>query len=212
MTLQNYLQNKFPGLELSSPLFYSWKPGIRFELGINESSGSIHENPFYLPQVYRRAIDLFEALHTPEDELYLVVDVQEYGQMPRQKARIFAKYVKDTAVLYRLQHEHRTTVFPEEDDLLHTHRFSLRCQTSDIKYAALLKAVCNQDMSIRPSIHHPVYFVNQTKGTIFYVYDDRGCDLLATDTEAIRWMFEEYTDWILDYDREEIDRTFKAPQ
>lgn len=210
MTLQKYLQHKFPGLELQPPLFYSWKPGIRFELGINESSGSIHENPSYLPQVYRRAIDLFEALHAPEDELYLVVDVQEYGQVPRQKASIFAKYVKDTAVLYRLQYEQRTSAFPEEDALLYTHRFALRCRRTDIKYAALLKAVCNQDMGIRPSIHHPVYFVNQTKGTIFYVYDDRGCDLLGTGIETIRWVYEEYTDWILDYDRAEIDRTFKS--
>lgn len=63
-------------------------------------------------------------------------------------------------------------------------------------------------MGKAPSIHYPIYFVNETKGTIYYVYDDRGCDLLGVDTEVIRWVYEEFNDWILDYDRPRIDEVF----
>jgi len=35
-------------------------------------------------------------------------------------------------------------------------------------------------MGIKPKIYHDVFFINIKKETIFHVYDDRGCDLLAT--------------------------------
>ncbi|GKV65122.1 MULTISPECIES: DUF3885 domain-containing protein [unclassified Sporosarcina] len=212
MTINNFMKHNFPGLELKSPLFYSWDAGIRFELGVNESSVSIHENPLYLQGVYRRAIELFEALHTPEDELYLVVDVHDYGKAAalQRKLNIFAKYVKENSVLIRLRHENRPYIYPEDDEdgTCRTHRFSLTCRRADFRYAALLKAICNQDMGIRPVIHQSVYFINETKGTIYYVYDDRGCDLLGVNSEAIQWMYEEFNEWILDYVRPKIDEVF----
>jgi hypothetical protein len=54
-----------------------------------------------------------------------------------------------------------------------------------------------------------VYVVNISKNTIFNVYDDRGCDLIASDPEKIRAIYHDYNDWILDYDREAIDRVFQ---
>ncbi|WP_370684765.1 DUF3885 domain-containing protein [Marinilactibacillus psychrotolerans] len=51
--------------------------------------------------------------------------------------------------------------------------------------------------------------MNANKDTIFHIYDDRGCDLLATSRDGIQKMYEEYNDWILDYDREGIDNIFK---
>ena len=72
----------------------------------------------------------------------------------------------------------------------------------------MLKAICNQDMGIKPSIFHKVYFINLSKNTIFHVYDDRGCDVLATSPDTIRDIYNTYNDWILDYDRNKIDTVF----
>ena len=73
----------------------------------------------------------------------------------------------------------------------------------------MLKAICNQDMGIRPSTFHRVYFININKKTIFHVYDDRGCDLLAARPETIKDVYNKFNDWILDYDRNQIDQVFK---
>ncbi|MEI4525718.1 DUF3885 domain-containing protein [Priestia megaterium] len=54
-----------------------------------------------------------------------------------------------------------------------------------------------------------IYFINLSKKKIFHLYDDRGCDVLASSKESIRFLYEEYNNWILDYDREEIDLLFK---
>ncbi|MBY0029243.1 DUF3885 domain-containing protein [Priestia aryabhattai] len=43
---------------------------------------------------------------------------------------------------------------------------------------------------------------------MYFLYDDRGCDVLASNKESIRFFYEEYNNWILDYDREEIDLLF----
>lgn len=101
-------------------------------------------------------------------------------------------------------------IFTEDDDegTYKTHRFTLLCKPKELKYKPLLKAICNQDLGIRPSLCHRVYFIDLNKNTIFHVYDDRGCDVLATSPDSIRDLYETYNDWILDYDKGEIDKVF----
>lgn len=53
-----------------------------------------------------------------------------------------------------------------------------------------------------------MYFINVTRNLIYHLYDDRGCDILAADKNDIRFLYETYNDWILDYDRNVIDETF----
>ncbi|CAM2141561.1 hypothetical protein PT2222_130202 [Paraburkholderia tropica] len=64
-------------------------------------------------------------------------------------------------------------------------------------------------MMIKPSISQDIYFINIKKRTIFHLYDDQGCDILAAAAETIRDMYETYNSWILDYDRERINRLFE---
>ncbi|WP_249662566.1 DUF3885 domain-containing protein, partial [Lysinibacillus fusiformis] len=58
-------------------------------------------------------------------------------------------------------------------------------------------------------IFHRIRDLNIKKKTIFHVFDDRGCDLLATSPECIRDIYYTYNDWILDYDKDKIDIVFK---
>ncbi|WP_227936030.1 DUF3885 domain-containing protein [Alkalihalobacillus deserti] len=213
MLLNNYMSENFPNLNLRPPLFYNWDIGIRFELGVDYDVEYAYENSPYLKGVYKRAITLFESLHSPNDDIYIVLDVNDFadGEIFKHKLNIFSKYVKEKSVLSRLQQNTIPYIVPEDDEdaMYRTHRFILKCKTSDFKYTPMLKAICNEDMGIKPSIFHNVYFINSNKDTIFQVYDDRGCDLLATSSDTIREIYEKYNDWILDYDRSEIDKVFK---
>ncbi len=172
-----------------------------------------YKNSPYLKGVYKRAIILFKSLHTSNDDIYIVVDVNDFadGETFKHKLNIFSKYVKKKSVLSKLQQNTIPYIFTEDDEegTYRTHRFILKCKTSDFEYIPMLKAICNQDMGLKPSIFHDVYFINVSKDTIFHVYDDRGCDLLATSPDTIRDIYEEYNDWILNYDRDKIDKVFK---
>lgn len=209
MHVKDFMNENFPNLELRPALFYSWEMGIRFELGVDYNPED--ERSFYLQGVYQRAITLFKSLHALSDELYIVVDVDDYADGTKHTSKIFTRYIKEKSIRNRLKQKTIPYIFPEDDEegRYKTHRFALACKTSDIKYIPMLKAICNQDMGIRPRIFDSVYFINVNKKTIFHVYDDRGCDVVTTTTETLRDIYEKYNDWILDYDRNEIDKIFK---
>lgn len=212
MNLEKYMATNFPNLVLTPPLFYNWDIGIRFELGLNWKSEESIKDGVYLRGVYERAISLFKSLHDENDEIFVVVNVHDFGGKGtfQHKLNIFSRHVREKSVLYKLQHKIIPYIIPEdnEEGKYTTHRFILKCKTSDIKYVGLLKAICNTDVGIKPSIDDRVFFINIKKETIFHVYDDRGCDLVATSPETIRKVYAEYNDWILDYDQEKIDKVF----
>lgn len=199
MLFNDFMNESFPNLELKLPLFYNWDIGIRFELGVDYDTDYCYENGSYLKGVYNRAITLFKTIHVQEDEIFVVANENDLGDNAtfKRKLNIFYRYVEDKSVLNKLKHTTLPYIFSEEneDGKYKTYRFILKCKTSDIKYILLLKAICNQDMGIKPRIFHD--------------YDDRGCDLMATSTEIIRDVYDKYNDWILDYDRNEIDEVFK---
>ena len=208
MLFNEFMNENFPNLELRRPVFYSWKIGIRFELGVDYDSDFAYENSPYLQGVYKRAITLFKSLHSNNDDIYIVVDVSDYADDFKLKSKTFSRYIKEKWVLYGLNQK---TIIHDDDEegTYKTLRFTLKCKTSDFKYIPMLKAICNQDMGIRPSIFNMVYFININRKTIFHVYDDRGCDLVATSRETIRDVYDNYNDWILAYDRNETDGVFK---
>jgi len=213
MNLADFMNENFSNLELKVPLFYNWEIGIRFELGVNYDRENNKENSPYLQGVYHRAINLFESLHPQDDEIFMVANVNDYGDGAtfNRKLQIFSRYVQEKSILKQLKHVTLPYVYLEDDEdgKYKTHRFILKCKTSDIKYIPLLKAICNNDMGIKPSIHHDVFFINIKNKTVFHVYDDRGCDLVASSSETIKGIYNKYNDWILGYDRNKIDQIFK---
>lgn len=62
----------------------------------------------------------------------------------------------------------------------------------------------------KQEISYPdVFFVNATKDIIMFIYDDRGCEVIAKNKEIIRYLYEKYKNWIPCYERESIDDLFK---
>lgn len=212
MCLNVFMAENFPDLSFRPPLFYNWEIGIRFELGVEFSRDYNYENSPYVQGVYKRAISLFHSLHSKNEEIIIVVDVDDFedGTAYKHRGRIISPYLYEKTVLYKLRHKELPYIFPEDDEdgEYRTHRFTLRCKVSDLRYIPLLKAICNQDLGIQPSVSHRIYFLNVQRKTIFHVYDDRGCDILAASPEAIKNIYQRYNSWILDYDRAEIDKVF----
>ncbi|MEK5389748.1 DUF3885 domain-containing protein [Margalitia sp. FSL K6-0131] len=211
MQLNDFMHENYPNLELKPPLFYSWDIGIRFELGVEWKREYDYPNNPYVLGCYKRAITLFESLHSPTEDIFVVMDVNDFdkGKNLKHQLNNFPKYV-NKSMQFKLKHQALPYIFPEDDEegTYKTHRFTLKCKTSDFKYVPLLKAICNQDLGLKPRIFHRVYFININRKTIFHVYDDRGCDLLATSPATIKDIYNKHNDWILDYDRPEIDKVF----
>jgi hypothetical protein len=76
-------------------------------------------------------------------------------------------------------------------------------------YKGLLKAKGNQDFSIKPYVTDGVFFIDPKRHIIYYLYDDRGLNVISNNKEALLPLYNKYNSWILDYDRALIDHIFK---
>lgn len=224
MTLRDYINMNFPGLVLKPSLYYQWNKSIHFELakGMYQLKDKTDElNPNYFNTVYDQALTLFNALFSDEDKIFLVTNVYQFKgfvKKSRRKMKVYRHYIKNKDIRFHLKQETVPYMFDDEEaEEKCTAQFSLQCGKQDIRYPLLIQAICNQDFpSLKPRLHNPfglyepdVFFVNVTKNLIFYIYDDRGCEVIASDIETIRPIYEKYGDWLDDYYREEIDQRFK---
>ncbi|WP_224723728.1 DUF3885 domain-containing protein [Paenibacillus vietnamensis] len=213
MIFERFMNEKFPYLVLKPPLFYNWDIGIRFELG-DPRFYDLDTN-HYMERVYFRAIELFKALHDNNDEIVIVTNGHFADKQRNQvkKLYLYKRYIKSKRLLRNLRLDVIPYVFADEDEnpdeLTKTYRYMITCKVYELDYRNLLKAICNQDVGIKPKTHHDVFFLNINNGTIYHVHDDRGCDIISHSNQAIKEIYLKYKDWILDYDRETIDKTFE---
>ncbi|MCU7741522.1 DUF3885 domain-containing protein [Priestia megaterium] len=222
MELKEYLNINFPGLVLRPSLYYQWDIGIHFELGneiyqFTSEKSLINLNRF--EQVYSQALSIFNDLFSLHDEIILVTNVYQYKTSKNrgQRIKVYDRYIKDKDLKLRLKQETLPYVFGEEEDAdeYSTSQFYLRCRKQDIRYTLLIKAACNEDFPLKPKLgkregsYYPdLFFVNVTKNLIFFIYDDRGCEVIASDKESIRSTYEKYYHLVDENYRTEIDRLF----
>ncbi len=64
-------------------------------------------------------------------------------------------------------------------------------------------------MDAKECFYPYVFLINATKDIVMFIYDDRGCEVIAKNKEIIRGLYEKYKEWIPDYERESIDSLFK---
>lgn len=213
MELKEYLSATFPGLILMPGLYDQWDTRIDFDLakGLYQfKSDSDQLNPLYFSRVYEQAISLFNDLFSAEDVILLVTNVYQYKDQKRQsrrKMKIYRHFVRNKEIRYRLKQAILPYTYDDEEDADEkcTAQFSLECNKQDIHYPLLLKAISNQDFPpLKPRLHNPyglytphIFYINVTKNVIFYMYDDRGCEIIAKDIETIRLIYEKYSDWVM---------------
>ena len=221
MDLNEYLNTFFPGLVLKPSLYHQWDIGLHFELGggmyqFIEDTEELNLEMF--KRVYGQTRSIFQDTFSEEDEMFLVTNVYKHiTEYRNQRIKVYDRNMKNKELKYQLKQETLPYLFDEEEDAddYYTTRYSLKCRKQDFNYQLLLKAACNEDFPLKPKLgghyaHYPdVFFVNATKNIIFFIYDDRGCEVIASNQETIRPLYEKYGDWIDEYYKDEINERFK---
>lgn len=207
---RQFLQNNFAGLKLRNPLFYSWNYGLRFDL---QDEYKLTDNEDYFVEVIKRATAIFETVFEPSDKLYFVFkDYRHCREKIRPTNYVFKQIEKLEKNEIHYTRE-KFMYYPNDE-----YNVALICLTVNrINYKNILTAIGNTDFTVRQprldgqgaSTSKEIYFLNISKRLIFNMYDDRGLDIIATEKKILRPIYEKYNDWILDYDRERIDKQFK---
>ncbi|WP_142346708.1 DUF3885 domain-containing protein, partial [Bacillus toyonensis] len=164
---------------------------------------------------------LFEDIFLKEDVVFIVANVYRFKKeniKTPQKINIYNKYIKKRDLKFRIRQEMLPFLFEDKEaDLYCTSQFSLKCLAEDIKYEPLIQAVNHEDFpdlyprfGRKKEVSYPdVFLINATKDIVMFIYDDRGCEVIAKNKEIIRGLYEKYKEWIPDYERESIDSLFK---
>ncbi|CRK84753.1 DUF3885 domain-containing protein [Neobacillus massiliamazoniensis] len=217
MNVMNYLNERFPTLKLVPSIYYQWDIGIHLSLAreIYQFTENDELNLKLFRLVYKQISTIFDELFEQNDDLFLVTNVYKHKIKDKRtrKLKVYQRFLKSKIHLNRIQ----VKVFPypfesDEAEEYEMQQFSLLCRREDLRINELLKAASNEDFPLKPkfggySIDYPdVFFVNITKDIIFFVYDDRGCEVIALEANRIRSLYEKYYDWVEEVDRERIER------
>ncbi|WP_313185929.1 DUF3885 domain-containing protein [Sphingobacterium siyangense] len=207
---RQFLQDHFKRLNLRAPLFYNSDFGLRFDLQVGETN-----TEKYFQNVIRRATTIFQNAFDDSDNVFLVLMDYKYK---RRKIRFSNFIFKQILDLHTGE-----IIFLKEIGLYDPHdKFDIRnigvikLTSGRINHKTVLLAIANQDFPSRfPRLENnhiisnkEIYFINISKKLILNMYDDRGLDVVATDIETLRPIYEKHKDWILDYDREQIEKLF----
>lgn len=219
--LSQFMKEHFDNLTLRPPLFYSWKYGIRFEISMPWVE---HEDKRNLQQIQERVNGIFNKVFNDGDEILLITDIhceRIDSFLQKRPTKVYQKYIREKELKRKLHHRMLPSVFLEDEDgkdygEMVTHRFALSCKKNDIRYKPLLTAISYEDfphptqiLKGFPKNGIDIYFVNVTRKMIYHLYDDRGCDVIASNKEDLRSIYKDLRKWILNYDREQIDQLFK---
>ncbi len=208
---RQFLNDNFKGLRLRKPLFYSWDLGLRFDLQFGKTN-----TDEYFEEVTRRASEIFQTVFDNYDNVLLVFMDYKYKRRKIRFSNFIFKQIdiiKKTEITYSKEQR-----LYEPDDKFDIRNIAIVELTSDrMNYKNILRAIGHTDFSSRkPRLDNnwfftskEVYFINIDKKLIFHMYDDRGLDIISADKEALRLIYKKHNDWILDYDREQIDKQFE---
>ncbi|MCX2476713.1 DUF3885 domain-containing protein [Pedobacter sp. MC2016-05] len=207
---RKFLNDNFKGLRIRKPLFYSWDFGLRFDLQVGETY-----TDEYFQEVIRRASTIFQTAFNNSDKVFLVFMDYKYK---RRKIRFSNFTFKQIENLQKteISYSREFRLYEPEDKFDIRSVAVIKLTTDRIDYKNILTAIGHADFPPKqPRLDQngfltgkEIYFVNIDKKLIFHMYDDRGLDIISAEKEKLRPIYKEHNNWILDYDRKQIDKQF----
>lgn len=170
---------------IQKPVFYNAEFGLRFEIG----HGDIHnEKALYVQRCVNRAEKILNAVEPDIIRVDIYPDEDYYT------------VTKDFLI--------RTLGFPEDvvnyDEVQHLYWQIINSE----KYISVLKEIILSDIGGEHLLNSCVYFVNSNNNILYHLYDDRGADIVSNNKDILKPLYNDFNNWILEYDRKRIDESF----
>lgn len=189
---------------LESSVFYTAPVGLRFEIGGEEDvyvkkgiRRKEHPNPDYVNKAVERALTIFHAL--PKEDWILRIDLYD------------EKVVKKGLKVLQLSPPHEKVLNIYEVDGEEEIRYELYWSLNDVDWSeeTIFREIILADIGGLTCLASAVYLLHPYEKILFHLYDDRGLDVVAKEKRSLYPLYETFNEWILEYDRESIDHTFK---
>lgn len=192
---EQFYAQSFGDVELFAPLFYNFPIAIRFEIGMNLTD----DKSLYVCNAVNRAYCIFNELFTKGDNIYVVVN--SYDKY--KDINIIRSLVRNIFDEYKYP-------FHSKDGKWACERYIIKSSVENVDIKRLLEEIVRSEMGGNSRLTSGVYLLNPRNQIIYYLYDDRGLDVVSTNKTTLKDIYDKFNDWILDYDRERIDKMFAA--
>lgn len=204
---QHFLKDHFKGLRIHTPLFYNWDKALRFDLQVGEPN-----TDEYFEEVIRRSTELFKSVFEPKDSVFLVLIDYKYKRNKLRSSNFIFQQIEDLNKL-EIAYSKAHRLYEQNDKLDIRNIAVIKSRTERINFQNILKAIGNTDFPQRqPRLDKSgvltskeIFFLNIDKKVIFHMYDDRGADIIASDIETLRPIYDSYNNWLLQYDLEKMN-------
>jgi hypothetical protein len=189
--LSEFMFSHFNRVDFGGDLFGQWPVGIRFEIGIS--------------QVYR-ASRLYELAFAKAANCILVSqEWMEGTEIARRATPLFSTQGIFPTKLSELQTVD-ISPFDEAEYRLTWTRF----QPFTFDAVCMFQSIANREQAGSPAISGKVYVIDPSNCVIMHMYDDRGLDIIATELDTLRPLFETFNEWVLDNQRHRVDFRFRS--
>jgi len=192
---------------IENPVFYQAALGIRFEIGGEEDvyvrkviTRKLQPNPAYVNEAVERALVILSDL--PENDWLLRIDLYDEKEIK--------KIVKELHLVP--SHEKVLNEYSKDGDKVTHYELYWSLNDMDWSKETIIRNIILADIGGLNCLASAVYLLHTDEKILFHLYDDRGLDLVSNDKKKLYPFYKAYNDWILEYDRERIDKIFENEQ
>ncbi|MCX2796502.1 DUF3885 domain-containing protein [Microbulbifer thermotolerans] len=204
MNIREQIENTFDGKAFKRPLFYNYEGGLRFEL----SEGGNYLNKFLT--AHRKAMEVCSQIFSGCEDITVCTRV--YGGKRLLSSLSTLRPLRE-AGLYPISGKEHWTEFDEEwlgdedysDSLWHYIAFNA---PSEYIINALWCALSSDFGCINPNPMADIYLFNLSKEVMVFPYDDRGMDIVGPNKQFLKELYDQFEQYLLDYDKEAMDAAF----
>ena len=195
---------------LQLPIFYESPIALRFETGDPTLEIFLSEkqlNPIYLRSAIWRTSFLYEKIAPFDTLLWVLYRTEDVTTDIDETIDRFCHLTHLPAPAEVYQQEVTTA---REEPMTRVLLF-WNLEEVSFSFQPLLQEIVKSDftgLGFR-ELSSALFFFDTKNHILFHPYDDRGADVVASDTEDIRFLYEDCKNWLLDYDMEHMKQIFE---
>ena len=212
--LEEYLIGHFPPSDLRTARPIIGEIHLRYELGDPYENGTDQR----IRQVNERVRAIIEACYQPKDPVLMIIN--DWGGDDPMFGNTTPHHLYDVLdkSVFSARHERaiRTLTYEEIDSGRESHeeehpvfrQICLSCPFESSSYQEVLSGIANYEQGREPAIGQQVVFLSMEKDLLFQMYDDRGCLVYSDSPDKIRYLYEDFSEWLVEGWRERFDAMF----
>lgn len=190
---------------LKHPIFYNSPIGIRFEIGSqDEHMDILNKDLVYGDSYVEASLNRLISIYTHNSFVPQILRIDVIDNDYTDKAKII-----DLCNSIGLnEYTERVVKYNIDGEKFKEHQLYWDIKNTNYDYKILLKEIIKSDLGGIGELSSNVFFMDDENNILLHPYDDRGADLVADNKEKIRVFYDDFNSWILNYDREIIDKLF----